>query len=53
MFASLVVISMSVDRYGKKKILDSAPIQSLGVTNVRIELYKGIIATVKVHLKEN
>ncbi|MDO5085245.1 MAG: 50S ribosomal protein L9 [Erysipelotrichaceae bacterium] len=37
----------------KKKILDSAPIQSLGVTNVRIELYKGIIATVKVHLKEN
>ena len=34
----------------KRKILDSKPIQSLGYTKVRIELYKNVIATIRVHL---
>ena len=36
----------------KRKILDNEPITSLGVTQVRIELYKEVIATIKVHLIE-
>lgn len=32
----------------KRKILDTAPIQTLGVTNVRIELHKGVIGTIRV-----
>ena len=35
----------------KKKFLDTAPIVSLGVTKVRVELYKGVIATVSCNLK--
>ena len=34
----------------KKKILDTDPIQSLGVTKVRIELHKNVIGTIKVRL---
>ena len=34
----------------KRKILDTAPIQSLGVTNVKIELYKDVIGTIRVQL---
>ena len=34
----------------KRKILDAAPIQSLGVTNVKIELYKDVIGTIRVQL---
>ena len=35
----------------KRKIIDTAPIGSLGVTKVRIELYKGVIGTVRVNVK--
>lgn len=35
----------------KRKILDTEPIASLGVTKVRVELYKGVIGTVNVQLK--
>ena len=35
----------------KRKCLDTAPIGSLGVTKVRVELYKGVIGTVRVNLK--
>lgn len=35
----------------KKKFLDTAPITSLGVTKVRVDLYKGVIATVSCNLK--
>ena len=35
----------------KRKILDTQPIGSLGVTKVRIELYKGVIGTVRVRLQ--
>lgn len=34
----------------KRKILDTNPIQSLGVSNVRIELHKGVIGTIRVKL---
>ena len=35
----------------KRKILDTSPIVSLGVTKVRVELYKGVIATINVNVK--
>lgn len=34
----------------KRKILDTNPIQTLGVSNVRIELHKGVIGTIRVKL---
>lgn len=36
----------------KRKILNTQPIQSLGYTNVEVELYKGVIAIIRVHLIE-
>lgn len=36
----------------KKKIKDPRPIQSLGYSNVKIELYKDVIANIKVKLVE-
>ena len=36
----------------KRKFINAKPIQSLGYTNMKIELYKGVIATIKVHLSE-
>ena len=36
----------------KRKILDNEPIKELGVTNVRVELYKDVIATISVRLTE-
>lgn len=36
----------------KRKFVNARPIQSLGYTNLQIELYKGVIATIKVHLQE-
>lgn len=40
---------IKVDR---RKFLDNGPYVHLGVNNVRVELYKGVIATIKVVLKE-
>lgn len=34
----------------KRKILDTDPIQRLGVTNVRVELHKNVIGTIRVKL---
>lgn len=34
----------------KRKILDTAPIQTLGITKVRIELHKNVIGTIRVKL---
>lgn len=34
----------------KRKMLDAKPAQSLGVTKYKIELHKGVIAELKVHL---
>lgn len=36
----------------KRKIIDHEPITSLGYSFVKIELYKGVIGTIKVLLKE-
>lgn len=36
----------------KRKFIEARPIQALGYTNLKIELYKGVIATIKVHLSE-
>ena len=36
----------------KRKFIIARPIQALGYTNLKIELYKDVIATIKVHLKE-
>lgn len=36
----------------KRKIIDFKNIVSLGYTNVKIELYKGVIATIIVHVSE-
>ncbi len=34
----------------KRKILDTSPINTLGVTNVRVELHKNVIGTIRVKL---
>jgi len=47
--SALNKIGFNVD---KRKFLDHNPIQALGYTNVRIELYKDVICTIKVHLVE-
>ena len=36
----------------KRKFIDARPIQALGYTNLKIELYKGVVATIRVHLQE-
>ena len=36
----------------KRKILDHEPVISLGYTKVRVELYKGVLATINVHITE-
>lgn len=36
----------------KRKFVDNEPVKSLGVTKVRVELYKDVVATVKVKLVE-
>ena len=36
----------------KRKFINARPIQALGYTNLKIELYKDVIATIKLHLKE-
>lgn len=36
----------------KRKFIDFNPIQALGYTNVKVELFKGVIATFKVHTSE-
>lgn len=39
-------------RIDKRKFIDAHPIGALGYTKLKVELYKGIIATITVHLKE-
>ncbi len=36
----------------KRKFIDAHPIGALGYAKLKVDLYKGIIATVNVHLKE-
>ena len=47
-------IAAELNRQGitidKKKILDTDPVQTLGVTKVRVELHKNVIGTINVKL---
>ena len=36
----------------KRKFIDGHPIGGLGYTKLKVDLYKGIVATINVHLKE-
>ncbi|MGN1183019.1 MAG: 50S ribosomal protein L9 [Faecalibacillus sp.] len=36
----------------KRKFIDARPIGALGYTNLKVELYKGVVATIRVHLIE-
>ena len=36
----------------KRKILDKEPLNSLGIYRLKIELYKGVVGTIKVHILE-
>lgn len=36
----------------RRKFLDNGPYTHLGINNVRVELYKDVIATIKVNIKE-
>ena len=36
----------------KRKFIDAHPIGALGYSNLKVELYKGVIATIRVHLSE-
>ena len=50
------VVEQLREKYGikidKRKFIDAHPIGSLGYTKLKVDLYKGIIATINVHLKE-
>ncbi|MBM6840796.1 50S ribosomal protein L9 [[Clostridium] spiroforme] len=51
-----MVVEQLREKYGirvdKRKLIDAHPIGALGYTNIKVELYKGVIATIRVHLKE-
>ena len=36
----------------KRKFINAHPIGALGYSNLKVELYKGVIATIRVHLSE-
>ncbi len=36
----------------KRKFVDKYPVNAFGYTNLKIELYKGVIATLRVHVSE-
>ena len=36
----------------KRKFIDKGPLDALGIFRLRIELYKGVVGIVKVHIKE-
>ena len=39
-------------RVDKRKFINAHPIGALGYLNLKVELYKGVIATIRVHLSE-
>jgi len=46
-----------LDKYGieidKRKIIDKLPLNQFGYTNLKIELYKGVVATIRIHITED
>ena len=47
-----MIISLSHIRVDKRKFINAHPIGALGYSNLKVELYKGVIATIRVHLSE-
>ncbi|MCF0115570.1 MAG: 50S ribosomal protein L9 [Erysipelotrichaceae bacterium] len=49
-----IVAEMAKQGYtiDKRKIIDTQPISSLGTTIVKVELFKGVIGEIKVHVSE-
>ena len=41
--------SISID---KRKFIDKGPLDAFGIYKLKIELFKGVIGTIKVHIKE-
>lgn len=39
-------------RVDKRKFINAHPIGALGYSNLKVELYKGVVATIRVHLSE-
>jgi large subunit ribosomal protein L9 len=37
----------------KRKFLDKFQLNQFGYTNLRIELYKGVVATIRIHITED
>jgi large subunit ribosomal protein L9 len=51
------VVEELKDKYNvvvdKRKFVDRYPINAFGYTNLKIELYKGVVANIKVHVSED
>ena len=47
--AALSQLGIQID---KRKFIDKGPLDSLGIYRLRIELHKGVVGTVKVHIVE-
>ena len=47
--AALSQLNIQID---KRKFIDTGPLDSLGIYRLRIELHKGVVGTVKVHIVE-
>ncbi len=47
--AALSQLNIQID---KRKFIDKGPLDSLGIYRLRIELHKGVVGTVKVHIVE-
>ncbi len=37
----------------KRKFIDKFPLNQFGYTNLKIELYKGVVATIRIHITED
>ena len=44
--------SVSTKHIVERKFINAHPIGALGYSNLKVELYKGVIATIRVHLSE-
>lgn len=50
------VVAMLKEKYGiivdKRKFVDKYPVNAFGYTNLKVELFKDVIATIRVHVSE-
>ena len=46
----LVKYGIEID---KRKFIDKFPLNQFGYTNLKIELYKGVVATIRIHITED